>query len=141
MQEFSKPVAFVIPWTHAPVASKLGASPLRQSRHHGAFLLMELHKRARCFAHSRRISSHGIAQTRPMFCSFPARFFVFNHLYCEYFDFFQSFPFQQYVQSLSGSIPTALIMSSRRLKARLVKPIFLQIPCTIAWYLSESGLQ
>ena len=52
VQEFSKPVAFVIPWTHAPVASKLGASPLRQSRHHVAFHLMELHKRARCFAHS-----------------------------------------------------------------------------------------
>ena len=52
VQGFSKPVTFVIPWTHAPVASKLGASPLKQSRHHGTFLLMELHKRARCFAQS-----------------------------------------------------------------------------------------
>ena len=30
-----------IPWIYVPVASKLGAAPLRQSRHNGAFHLME----------------------------------------------------------------------------------------------------
>ena len=32
---------FAIPWIYAPAASKLGASPLRQSRRCGAFHLME----------------------------------------------------------------------------------------------------
>ena len=42
VQGFHKTVcAFVIPWTHAPMASKLGASHLKQSRHYGAFHLME----------------------------------------------------------------------------------------------------
>ena len=52
MQGFAKPLLFAIPWTHAPVASKLGASPLKQSRHRGTFHLMELHKRSQCFAQS-----------------------------------------------------------------------------------------
>ena len=42
VQGFHKTVCvFVIPWTYAPVASKLGASHLKQSRHRGAFHLME----------------------------------------------------------------------------------------------------
>jgi hypothetical protein len=40
---------FVIPWIYAPVASKLRASPFKQSRHDGAFHLMELHKHAQWF--------------------------------------------------------------------------------------------
>ena len=46
----TKPFTVAIPWTHSPVASKLGASPLKQSRH------------------GRRISSHRITQSFPMFC-------------------------------------------------------------------------
>ena len=42
VQGFHKTVCvFVIPWTYVPVASKLGASHLKQSRHRGAFHLME----------------------------------------------------------------------------------------------------
>ncbi len=37
----ANPSPIAIPWTHSPVASKLGASPLRQSRHDGSFHLME----------------------------------------------------------------------------------------------------
>ena len=59
MQGFSKPVTFAIPWTHAPAASKLGASPLRQSRRCGTFHLMEF------------------KQTLPTFCSNLIRFFFF----------------------------------------------------------------
>ena len=37
----ANPSPIAIPWTHSPVASKLGASPLKQSRHDGEFHLME----------------------------------------------------------------------------------------------------
>ena len=40
-----------ISWTHVPVASKLGAAPLKQSRHNGTFHLMKSRNRSRCFAH------------------------------------------------------------------------------------------
>ena len=50
VQGFAKPLLFAIPWTHAPVASKLGASPLKQSRNDGTFRLMECRKHSRCFA-------------------------------------------------------------------------------------------
>ena len=49
-KDFAKPCPFAISWTHSPVASKLGALPLRQSRHDGEFRLMKLHKRSRRFA-------------------------------------------------------------------------------------------
>ena len=49
-KDFAKPLAFAISWTHSPVASKLGASPLKQSRHNGEFHLMKLSKLSRCFA-------------------------------------------------------------------------------------------
>ena len=54
-KDCAKPFPFAILWTHSPASSKLGASPLRQSRR------------------SRLISSHKIAQTLTMFCcsSFP----------------------------------------------------------------------
>jgi hypothetical protein len=38
---FAKPSRIAIPWIHVPMASKLGAPPLRQSRHDGTFHLME----------------------------------------------------------------------------------------------------
>ena len=65
VQGFHKTVCvFVIPWTYAPVASKVGASHLKQSRHRGAFHL------------------NGMTQTRPMFCSISARFcFMLNYSY------------------------------------------------------------
>ncbi len=37
----ANPSPIAIPWTHSPVASKLGALPLKQSRHDGEFHLME----------------------------------------------------------------------------------------------------
>jgi hypothetical protein len=40
-QGFAILCVFAIPWIYAPAASKLGASPLRQSRRCGAFHLME----------------------------------------------------------------------------------------------------
>ena len=52
MQGFANLCMFVIPWTYAPVASKLGALLLRQSRHDGAFHLMEFHKHAQWFVQS-----------------------------------------------------------------------------------------
>ena len=45
----TSPIA--IPWTHSPVASKLGTTSLKQSRH------------------GRLISSHGMTQSFPMVCS------------------------------------------------------------------------
>ena len=48
----ANPSPVAIPWTHSPVASKLGASPLKQSRHDGEFHLMELRNRFRWFAHT-----------------------------------------------------------------------------------------
>ena len=50
----------MIPWTHVPAASKLGAAPLRQSRRCGTFHLMEF------------------KQTLPMFCLNLVRFCFFN---------------------------------------------------------------
>ena len=50
-KEIAKPYTITIPWTHSPVASKLEAAPLRQSRHDGELRLMELRNRSRCFAH------------------------------------------------------------------------------------------
>ena len=50
-KDLAKPSTIAIPWTHVPVASKLGASPLKQSRHDGTFHLMEYRNRSRCFAH------------------------------------------------------------------------------------------
>ena len=41
VEGIANPSPIAIPWTHSPVASKLGASPLRQSRHDGSFHLME----------------------------------------------------------------------------------------------------
>jgi hypothetical protein len=38
---FAKPSRIAISWIHVPMASKLGAPPLRQSRHDGTFHLME----------------------------------------------------------------------------------------------------
>ena len=52
VQGFANLCMFVIPWIYVPVASKLGALLLRQSRHDGAFHLMELHKRAQWFVQS-----------------------------------------------------------------------------------------
>ena len=52
MQGFANLCMFVIPWIYAPVASKLRASPFKQSRHDGAFHLMELHKHAQWFVQS-----------------------------------------------------------------------------------------
>ena len=49
-KDFAKPLEFAISWTHSPVASKLGASPLKQSRHNGEFYLMKYSKLSRCFA-------------------------------------------------------------------------------------------
>ena len=40
-KDIAKPSTIAIPWIHAPVASKLGAAPLKQSRHDGTFHLME----------------------------------------------------------------------------------------------------
>ena len=40
-KETAKPYTITIPWTHSPVASKLEAAPLEQSRHVGEFHLME----------------------------------------------------------------------------------------------------
>ena len=37
----ANPLPIAIPWTHSPVASKLGTSSLEQSRHDGEFHLME----------------------------------------------------------------------------------------------------
>ena len=48
----ANPSPIAILWTHSPVASKLGASPLEQSRHDGEFHLMELRNRLRRFAHA-----------------------------------------------------------------------------------------
>ena len=49
-QKPAKPGTIAISWTHSPVASKLEASPLRQSRHDGEFHLTKLRNRSRCFA-------------------------------------------------------------------------------------------
>ena len=49
-KDFAKPLEFAISWTHSPVASKLGASPLKQSRHNVEFHLMKYSKLSRCFA-------------------------------------------------------------------------------------------
>ena len=48
---FAKPFMIAIPWIHSPMASKLGASPLKQSRHNGEFHLMECRNHSRRFAH------------------------------------------------------------------------------------------
>jgi hypothetical protein len=48
----AKLFTIVILWAYAPVASKLGASPLKQSRHNGTFRLKELHNRSQCFAYA-----------------------------------------------------------------------------------------
>ena len=48
----AKPATIAIPWIHLPAASKLGASPLKQSRRNGKFHLMELRNRCRCFAYA-----------------------------------------------------------------------------------------
>ena len=41
---------FAISWAYLPMASKLGASHLKQSRHYGKFHLMKCRKHSRCFA-------------------------------------------------------------------------------------------
>jgi hypothetical protein len=50
-KDLAKPCTIAISWTHVPVASKLGAAPLKQSRHNGTFHLMKSRNRSRCFAH------------------------------------------------------------------------------------------
>ena len=50
-KDLAKPCTIAISWTHVPVASKLGAAPLKQSRHNGEIHLMESRKRSRCFTH------------------------------------------------------------------------------------------
>ena len=48
----ANPSPIAIPWTHSPVASKLGTSSLEQSRHDGECHLMESHNRLRRFAYA-----------------------------------------------------------------------------------------
>ena len=48
----AKPGTVAIPWIHSSVASKLEASPLKQSRHDDEIHLIELRNRPRCFAYA-----------------------------------------------------------------------------------------
>ena len=50
-KDLAKPSTIATPWTHVPMASKLGAAPLKQSRHDGTLHLMKSRNRSRCFAH------------------------------------------------------------------------------------------